>query len=142
MTLPSAFPCMTRSVPTVLAPVVLAVLILVIAACGGGTGATTPVRQADAATAVGMLGTRVVIDVRTAQEFAAGHIAGARNMDVEGPDFDSQIASLDEGGAYLVYCRSGRRSAMAADLMAEAGFTDIVDGGAMQSLVDAGAPLE
>ena len=41
-----------------------------------------------------------------------------------------------------MYCRSGRRSAIAADEMAKAGFTDIVDGGGMADLVAAGAPTE
>jgi rhodanese-related sulfurtransferase len=89
-----------------------------------------------------MLDARIVIDVRTPQEFAAGHLAGAQNVDVEAADFASRIASLDKGAPYLVYCHSGRRSAIAAAEMATAGFTDIVDGGAMADLVAAGALTE
>ena len=122
-----------------LVPVGLAVVALLLAACGSSTAA---VRTVDADKAVGMLDSRVVIDVRTPAEYAAGHVAGARNIDVEGPDFAAQIASLDPEGAYLVYCRSGRRSAIAADQMAAAGFTDIVDGGGLEALVAAGAPVE
>jgi len=80
--------------------------------------------------------------LRTPQEFAAGHLAGARNIDVEAADFASKISSLDEGAPYLVYCHSGRRSAMAAAQMAAAGFRDIVDGGAMADWVGAGAPTQ
>ena len=118
-------------------PVLLALLITVVAACGGAA-----VQKPDAATAAGMVGTRTVIDVRTPGEYAAGHIAGAENIDVEGGTFAQQIKSLDPNGAYLVYCHSGRRSAIAADQMAAAGFTDIVDGGGMASLIAAGAPTQ
>lgn len=114
-------------------------VVLAVAACGGGTSA---VQTVGADKAVGMLDSRTVIDVRTPAEYAAGHVAGALNIDVEGGDFASQIASLDPKGAYLVYCRSGRRSAIAADQMAAAGFNDIVDAGGLEPLVAAGAPLE
>ena len=100
------------------------------------------ITKVDAGTAVSMLDARTVIDVRTPAEYAAGHIAGARNIDVEGADFASAIAALDKGAAYLVYCHSGRRSAMAAEQLAAAGFTDIVDGGAMADLIAAGAPTQ
>ena len=114
-------------------------VVLAVAACGGGTSA---VRTVDADKAVGMLDSRVIIDVRTPAEFAAGHVAGAVNIDVEGADFAAQTASLDPEGTYLVYCRSGRRSAIAAEQMAAAGFTDIVDAGGLEPLVAAGAPVE
>ena len=73
-----------------------------------------------------------VIDVRTAAEFAEGHVQGATNIDVEATGFADAIASLDESAAYSVYCRSGRRSAIAKDLMEQAGFTDITDLGGME----------
>ena len=123
------------------ATLVLATLMaFAVAACGGS--ATPAVQKVDAAHAVAMLGSRTVIDVRTPQEYAAEHLAGARNIDVEAADFASKIASLDRHAAYLVYCHSGRRSAMAAAQMAAAGFTDIVDGGAMADLMAAGAPTQ
>jgi phage shock protein E len=118
----------------------LTLLAIAVAGCGGST--TSAVQTVDAGKAVTMLDGRTVIDVRTPEEYAAGHIAGAQNIDVEGADFASQIASLDKTSPYFVYCRSGRRSAMAADQMAAAGFTDIVDGGGMADLVAAGAPTE
>jgi rhodanese-related sulfurtransferase len=118
----------------------LALVSIATAGCTGSAGATA--EKVGAAQAVGMLGSRVVIDVRTPGEYAAGHIAGARNIDVEAADFGSKIASLDKTAAYLVYCHSGRRSGMAAAQMASAGFTDIVDGGAMADLVAAGAPTQ
>lgn len=126
----------TRAVVLVL----VALAAIAIAGCGGS--ADSAVQKVGAARAVGMLDSRVVIDVRTPAEYAAGHIAGAQNIDVEAAGFGSKIASLDKKAPYLVYCHSGRRSGIAATQMASAGFTDIVDGGAMADMVDAGAPTQ
>lgn len=63
-----------------------------------------------------------LVDVRTPAEYAEGHIAGAINMDVQSPDFASRIATLDKGRKVAVYCRSGRRSKMAAEQLDKAGF--------------------
>ena len=121
--------------------VIVALTALVLAGCSGSS-ATSAVQKVDATKAVGMLDSRVVVDVRTPSEFAAGHIAGARNIDVEAADFSSRISTLDRTAAYLVYCHSGRRSAIAAQQMAAAGFSDIADGGGMADLMAAGAPVE
>jgi len=67
----------------------------------------------------------VILDVRTSAEFAAGHIEGAINIDVEGMQFESGIAELDKGATIAVYCQSGRRSGIASDKMSEAGFTSL-----------------
>ncbi len=67
----------------------------------------------------------VILDVRTSAEFAAGHIEGAINIDVEGMQFESGIAELDKGATIAVYCQSGRRSGIAVDKMSEAGFTSL-----------------
>jgi phage shock protein E len=123
-----------------LALALVAVLAILVAGCGGSV--TSAARKVDGATAVAMLDSHAVIDVRTPAEYAAGHIAGAQNIDVEAADFASRISSLDNKASYLVYCRSGRRSGIAAQQMAAAGFTDIVDGGAMADLVAAGAPTQ
>ena len=129
---------MHRNLPRVLAFALVGLLMAIVAACGGASA----VQKVDAAKAVGMLDSRVVIDVRTPAEFADGHVAGARNIDVEAGDFAARISSLDKTASYLVYCRTGRRSAIAADEMAGAGFADIVDGGGIADLVAAGAPIE
>ena len=124
---------------------ILAVLGIVamftVAACSEETAAQ-PVQKVAASDAVEMLDDRVVIDVRTPAEYAAGHVAGALNIDVEGQDFAASIEELDKDASYLVYCRSGRRSAIAAEQMADAGFTDIADAGGLAELAEAGAPLE
>jgi phage shock protein E len=133
-------------VSKVLRPLLFLVVaaVFVLGACSSsGTGTSTEaVRTVAAAEAVGMLDSRMVIDVRSAEEYDAGHVAGAINIDVEASDFGAKISALDPADPYLVYCRSGRRSAIAADTMAEAGFTDIIDAGGLEPLADAGAPIE
>ena len=106
------------------------------------TSPITVVTPAEGAALMDQMGSALtVIDVRTPEEFAAGHIAGAVNMDVEGGQFTSMIAGLDHSQAYMVYCHSGRRSAMAAQAMAQDGFTTIYDLGGLQAWVDAGYPI-
>jgi len=67
----------------------------------------------------------ITLDVRTPGEFFNGHISGAMNIDVEGMNFDSEIEKLDKSATYAVYCRSGRRSAIAVETMKDAGFTNL-----------------
>jgi rhodanese-related sulfurtransferase len=73
----------------------------------------------------------VSLDVRTADEFAEGHLINAININVESGNFEAEIEKLDKNTTYAVYCRSGRRSAIAVDLMKKAGFTNLynLDGG-------------
>ncbi|MBI5802540.1 MAG: ThuA domain-containing protein [Verrucomicrobia bacterium] len=68
-----------------------------------------------------------VLDVRTEDEFKAGHIPGAVNLDVLDADFEKQLAALDKSKTYLVHCASGRRSANAAGQMKTLGFKSVVD---------------
>lgn len=84
----------------------------------------------------------VVIDVRTPAEFASGHVAGARNIDVQSPDFDAQVQALSSDSQYVVYCRSGNRSKQAKQRMEALGFTKVVDGGGFEQLKAAGVPTE
>lgn len=68
----------------------------------------------------------VLLDVRTAEEFAAGHVPGARNIshDVLAGRIDELADARDRD--LVVYCRSGRRSGIALDLLRSAGFTRLV----------------
>jgi rhodanese-related sulfurtransferase len=84
----------------------------------------------------------VVLDVRTPQEFAEGHIEDAVNIDVEDPAFGAMIAELDPGATYVVYCRSGNRSAVATSQMRDAGFDEVYDvEGGVIAWTAAGQPL-
>ncbi|MCB0877387.1 MAG: rhodanese-like domain-containing protein [Thermoleophilia bacterium] len=88
-------------------------------------------------------GTSLLVDVRTQQEWNAGHAARATLV-----PFDTVASSLDEitaeadGRPIVFICRSGNRSAQAAQVAVDAGVTDVssVDGG-MQAWVDAGLPI-
>ncbi len=68
-----------------------------------------------------------VIDVRTPQGFAQGHIDGALNYNVESPDFANQIMGLDPTGVYAVYCQSGNRSQGAVSQMTSVGLNSIFE---------------
>jgi rhodanese-related sulfurtransferase len=81
--------------------------------------------------------TAIIIDVRATDEFAAGHLEGAINYNVEDGTLEQALPNLDPEANYVVYCRSGRRSAIAMDLMKENGFTQIVDLGSLQDAADA-----
>ncbi len=84
----------------------------------------------------------VVLDVRTPGEYAQGHVDGAINIDVEGGAFDQQIAKLDKNATYVVYCHSGRRSTLATDAMAKAGFANVYNlQGGIADLQAAGASI-
>lgn len=64
------------------------------------------------------------IDVRTAEEYAGGHIEGSINLDVQDPDFEGMAKStLPAKAQVAVYCRSGNRSRKAAEILSANGFT-------------------
>lgn len=69
----------------------------------------------------------VLLDVRTPEEFADGHIPGSINIDYHGENFNAELEKLDKTKTYDVYCRSGKRSASAAEIMAEMGFKKIIN---------------
>ena len=75
----------------------------------------------------------IILDVRTPEEFAAGHLDGAVLVDIKDPSFDTKLAALDPSVAYVVYCRSGNRSAQAVERMKAAGFTDLTDLGSLEN---------
>lgn len=83
----------------------------------------------------------VVIDVRTPEEFEDGHLADAELIDIQAPDFDDRIAELDPDVTYVVYCRTGSRSARAVQAMADIGIEDLYDAGGFADLAAAGVPI-
>ena len=68
-----------------------------------------------------------IIDVRTPEEFQEGHIVGALNINVKSEEFVAEIENLPKLDTLLVYCRSGRRSLYAAQVMVSFGFIKIYD---------------
>ena len=84
----------------------------------------------------------VVIDVRTPNEFAQGHIQGAKLINLYDPNFNAKIADLDKGATTLVYCKSGRRSANAMRKMKSAGFSTVYNlSGGIMSWMSAGGEI-
>ena len=66
-----------------------------------------------------------LIDVRTAGEFAQGHIANAKNIDVNSNDFQQKVSKLDKNKAIMIYCLSGGRSSNAMNVLSSMGFKEI-----------------
>ena len=117
-------------------------LLLVLAACGGSDTASVELVQAAAAASTIESAEVVVLDVRTPEEFEAGHIDGAVNIDFYAADFQAQLEQLDRDASYVMYCRSGNRSATTATIMRGLDFTEVdeIDGGIL-SWVEAGLPV-
>jgi thioredoxin len=76
----------------------------------------------------------LLMDVRTPEEYANGHLEKAQNMDWNGAHFEDQIATLDKSQPIYVYCLSGGRSSAAAERMRSLGFRQVyeLDGGISQ----------
>lgn len=84
----------------------------------------------------------VILDVRTASEFAAGHLAGAINIDFYQSDFKSKLSELARDKTYLLYCRTGVRSAKAVAIMDSLGFTRLYDlSGGITQWTQSGYPV-
>jgi rhodanese-related sulfurtransferase len=84
----------------------------------------------------------IILDVRTPEEFASGHIEGALNIDFNSGDFANEITRLNPSENYAIYCRSGSRSGQAASIMHKAGFHDVSNlNGGVIDWTDAGLPL-
>ena len=81
-----------------------------------------------------------LIDVRSEEEFDAGHIPGARLVPLDTVHSDG--AGLDKAESLVVYCRSGDRSGMAADAFAASGWDAHSIEGGLLAWVEAGLPLE
>ena len=69
----------------------------------------------------------IVLDVRSADEFKAGRLPGALNIDVNAADFVAKVGKLDKDKTYLVHCAAGRRSATACTQMSAMGFKILYD---------------
>lgn len=81
----------------------------------------------------------LLLDVRTAEEFAAGHIPGAKNISLQ--SLDRRLGELPKDQPIIVYCRSGSRSATAAQLLKRQGFEDVRDLGGIITWQRQGLPV-
>ncbi len=101
-------------------------------------GATEPVSDVVAAIENGA----TVVDVRTPDEFARGHVAGALAANVLDGAFEQRVDGLDRSAPVYLYCASGARSGRAAAVLEGMGFERVVNAGGFGDLVEAGAPVE
>jgi rhodanese-related sulfurtransferase len=82
----------------------------------------------------------LLIDVRTPEEFASGHIDGAVNIPVD--SLQNRLNEVPDDQPIVVYCRSGNRSATASQILAQAGYTHIYDLGGLNAWTAQGFPVE
>lgn len=83
----------------------------------------------------------VLLDVRTPAEFKSGHLEGAINLDYQN-NFKIEIQKMDKGKKYLLYCKSGIRSANAMQVMRHFGFKEVYNMlGGITYWVDEGLPV-
>ena len=75
----------------------------------------------------------ILIDVRTKEEYDAGHVDGAVLHDIV--DMKQGIfPNIDKNEGITLYCESGNRSMMAKSIMEKAGFKNVVDAGSIENL--------
>ncbi|NAX19421.1 MULTISPECIES: rhodanese-like domain-containing protein [unclassified Vibrio] len=75
----------------------------------------------------------LLVDVRTAAEFAVGHIEGALNYPLD--TVSSAFSHIDKQQPIVVYCRSGNRSGQAMAYLLEQGFTQVHNGGGLEEMI-------
>ncbi|MCF0193156.1 MAG: rhodanese-like domain-containing protein [Prevotella sp.] len=114
----------------------LAIVIIVVIACANakvsqGNDKVLVVTPANFKDALDKDSTIFLLDVRTADEYAEGHLKGAQLLDWKQTEaFKEGAKAFDKAKTVYVYCRSGRRSNAAAHYLAEEGFTVVdMDGG-------------
>ena len=82
----------------------------------------------------------MLLDVRTPQEFASGHIAGAENIALQ--SLPQRIGDIPQDRPIVIYCRSGSRSRSAARVLAQAGYVDVYDLGGIIKWQASGLPVQ
>ena len=103
--------------------ITLVAVIAVCCACKAQKKYGKVVAVKEYAAAISADTTGVLIDVRTPEEYAEGHLAGARLLNVlDKPAFEEAVKMLKAGPTYYIYCRSGRRSRKAAVILTSKGF--------------------
>ncbi len=82
----------------------------------------------------------LLIDVRTPDEFATGHIHNAVNIPLD--SIEARLNEIPRTEPVVVYCHSGNRSGKASQILASAGYTQIYDLGGINAWTDQGFPIE
>jgi thioredoxin 1 len=114
----------------------LASLAIIFNSCSNGQlqGKETNLTATEFSQKIKDLPSAPIVDVRTPEEFAKGHLQNARNFDWNGNNFDKEISDLDKSKPVFVYCLSGGRSSSAANQMRSSGFKEVYElqGGIMK----------
>jgi thioredoxin 1 len=119
------------------------VFIFLLAACSQTNGQNSEVLTPDEfEKKLSTIKDKQVLDVRTAEEFANGHLAQATMIDYYKSDFKLQVAKLDKNKPLFVYCGSGARSESATEILEELGFKKVYDlKGGYRAWKSAGKPI-
>ncbi len=136
--------------------IVITGLIVGIGACSSGTPApavsagaavaaapekvNTKISPADYQSKFGAGSEHLLLDVRTPEEFASGHIPGAVNISVD--SLSQRLSEVPQDKPVVVYCRSGNRSNQAAQILDQAGYTQIYDLGGIVTWQQQGYPVQ
>ena len=110
-----------------------AVLIAVVASCGLQSITDIPINNVDVDTARDLVTqnkTVIVLDVRTPEEYAIGHIEGALNINIAEVDFSERVSKLDRDKTYIIHCSANvknGRSAKSLEIMSSFGFDKLLN---------------
>lgn len=109
----------------------LITLTLLGSACSESQSQSNSLKADDFSEKIKQSQSGLVLDVRTPEEFAKGHLETAKNIDWKNSSFIDKVEQIDKSKPVFVYCLSGIRSAAAAKKMREIGFTQVyeLDGG-------------
>lgn len=133
----------------------IAAVLLALAACGAETEPETAVgaegdmvgeasSTTDAGAALALAEATdpnaLYVDVRTPEEFASGHVVGAINIPHDQMEARWEELAEHQDRPVVVYCRTGRRSGIALDVLQQKGFTQVENGGGLDELVAEGMP--
>lgn len=106
-------------------------LMVVLSGCGSTATLDQQIANVSPSEAAGIIEQNsgsdgfVLLDIRTAQEFAEGKIEGSINIDFYAADFREQLDELDKDTHYLVYCNSGNRSGQSLPVFEDLGFSTV-----------------
>ena len=135
-------------------PAILAAFLACLVCAAAETGPTNtapsqpsnrkPAQLVEPAEAAALIASKkvVILDVRSAAEYAHGHIAGSTNLDFHGRNFREKLEKLDKNQPYLVHCAVGMRSAQACKIMGQLEFNTLYDlKGGLTAWEKAGQPV-
>ncbi len=81
-----------------------------------------------------------LVDVRTPEEFAEGHVSGSTNIPLD--QVENQLEKFKNHSEIVVFCRSGNRSGQAKVILENNGFTNVLNGGTWQNVNEVKAAVQ